>query len=142
MFVLHLFLLADDTVLAAAEDLEGVALLNVHGGAAPYLGLGTFAAAIDAQSLAQHVHALFVEDDAGVALGDVIAVVVVKDVVAFLLSLEDIKDLVSVEQGAFHVDDHVAVDVTALAAAAIDVTAQEAAALVGIGGNSVRQLRA
>ena len=64
--------LADGSALAAAKDLEGVALGDVDGGAAPNLRAGTLAAAKDGQCLAQHVHALLVEDDAGVALSDVV----------------------------------------------------------------------
>ena len=65
--------LADDTLLAAAEDLERVAGIEVDGGRAPHLRVLTLAAAINGEGFAQNVHALRTKDDAGVTLGDGIA---------------------------------------------------------------------
>ena len=47
--------LTDDSFLSATEDLEGVAIFQVHGGAAPYLGLFTIAAAKGGHGNRHHV---------------------------------------------------------------------------------------
>ncbi len=60
----------DDALLAAAEDLEGVATGQIDGGAAPYLGVLTLAAAEHVEGCTLHVHALLTEDHAGATLLD------------------------------------------------------------------------
>ena len=50
--------LADGTLLATAEDLEGITLVQVDGGATPDLGVATIAAAEDAQGRGEHVRTL------------------------------------------------------------------------------------
>ena len=45
-------MLADDTILATAKDLESITFFNVHGGTAPDLGLGTLTATIHRQGFA------------------------------------------------------------------------------------------
>ena len=75
---LALIRLTDDTPFAATENLEGVALFQVDGRAAPYLGVLTIAATEHVQGCTKHVHALLVEDDTRVALGYLVTVVVVE----------------------------------------------------------------
>ena len=121
---------SDGTLLAAAVHLEGVALGDVHGSAAPYLGLLTPAASKQRQGIAEHVHTLLVEDDAGVALADIEGIALIEDVIAGLLAREGVEDGTAVVERVLDVDDHVAVDVAARVAAAVEVAADESARLV------------
>ena len=124
--------LADGALLAAAEHLEHVALVQVDGGAAPYLGTGTVAAAEEAEGPAEGVLALGAKDDAGVAPRDVVVAVGVDLLFAGGgVELDVVEHFVAVDDGAVDIDDDVAVDMTALVAAAIDVAAGQAAVLVG-----------
>ena len=64
--------LSNNPLCAAAEYLEGIAAVQVDGGRTPYLGVLTIAAAEHAEGLAKHVHTLLTQDDARLALGDVV----------------------------------------------------------------------
>ena len=60
--------LTDDTFLTASENLEGVAVDVVHGGAAPYLGVLTFTRTKHGHGYRLHVVALCLAEHTGVAL--------------------------------------------------------------------------
>ena len=105
-------LLAHDALFAASENLEGVAVVVVHGGASPYLGVLTIAGAEHRQGNGHHVLDLVVEADAGAALA---------------AAGEDAVLAVAVHDVLIDVDDDVAVHVSAVVAAAIDVALHQAA---------------
>ena len=134
--------LADGTFLAATEYLEGIALLQVDGGAAPYLSVLTIAAAEDVQGRAEHVHALLVEDDARAPFGDVVLIIVVavEFRLAFDIQFHLVEHLVALDGLCCYVDDHVAVDMTARVAAAIDIAADKTPVQVNVrrGASSTR----
>lgn len=116
--------LTDYTLLATAIDLEAVASLDVDGGAAPNLGVLTIAAAEDAEGRSHLVHTLLVQDYTRVALGNVIfkvCIVIVKRSVVIFLHLG--KDQLAVDNVVELVNDDVAVYVTAVITAAIQVAA-------------------
>ena len=125
--------LADDALLAAAEYLEGVAAVQVDDRRTPYLGVLTLAAAEDVEGRTKHVHTLLAQDDAGAPLRDVVVGLARLGgaVEAFLLAqfvtLYLIEEHVALHERGIEVDHHVAVDDTALAAAAVDVAAVETA---------------
>ena len=111
-------------MLATAIDLEAVASLDVDGGAAPNLGVLTIAAAEDAEGRSHLVHTLLVQDYTRVALGNVIfkvCIVIVKRSVVIFLHLG--KDQLAVDNVVELVNDDVAVYVTAVVTAAIQVAA-------------------
>ena len=125
--------LADDALLAAAEYLEGVAAVQVDDRRSPDLGVLTLAAAEDVEGRAEHVHTLLAQDDAGATLRDVVVGLarlggaVEAFLLAQLVTLYLIEEHVALHERGIEVDHHVAVDDTALAAAAVDVAAVETA---------------
>ena len=110
------------SLLSAAEGLEDVAAADVDGGVAANLRGGTVAGAEDVECRCQHVGVLLLAHNAGIARSCS-------------------KDNVPVGQVRLDVDFHVAVDIAALVAAAIDVAAIQTQVIVGraIGGG-VHQL--
>ena len=122
---------ADRALLTTAEDLEGVALSQVDSSTTPHLGVLTIATAEHVEGRAQHVHSLLAEDDTAVALGDIIGligiIVLVVYGLAFVILCHLVEQSAAVDDRLLKVDDHVAVHLSAVVAAAIDVTLVEAA---------------
>ena len=111
VFVQHITRFADHTLFAAAINLEDVAVVEVHGGVAPYLGVFTVSGTEHRHGYSHQVVTLTFEVDIGLGPADEV------DTGA--------KDLIFLDDVVVDVDDHVAVDMTALVAAAVCVGAQE-----------------
>ena len=118
-------------MLTATEDLEGISLLQVDGCATPYFRILTIAATKHIQSLTEHVHTLLVEDDTGMARGDMIGIVAIEFGFTVFVFLNGVEDIPTVEDGAVEVDDDITVDMSRVVAATIDVTTLQAAVPVG-----------
>ena len=111
MFVLHITRFAYHTLLAAAINLEGITVVEVHGGAAPNLGVFTVTGTEHRHGYSHQVVTLTFEVDIGLGPADEVG--------------SRAKDLIFLDDVVVDVDDHVAVDMTALIATAIGVGAQE-----------------
>ena len=129
--------LADDTLLASAEYLEGVATVQVDGGAAPDFGVLTLAAAEYVQGLAQYVHTLLAQDDTAVALGNLVRFIRIVYGFAIVVFIHLVEELLALNNGAVQVDDYVTVDDAAGIAATVDVATLEAAGEVVFVAGSV-----
>ena len=99
------------TFLSATEDLEDIALVQVHRGAAPYLGILTKACTEECHGQGHHVFTL-------------LFVVNVRLICAGLEYLTSVQDIL------IDVDDHVTVHMSTVVAASIDVAVQQAQVLV------------
>ena len=108
--VKNVCLLADHAGISAAEDLHGIAFVQVHLGAAPYLGVLAIAAAEYCHGNGHQVLGLIEEGDAGIAVAALVG-----------------KDGGAVYQVLVDVDDDVAVHMSAVVAAAIDIAVQQTA---------------
>ena len=97
--------------MSATEDLEYIALVQIHSGAAPYLGIFTVAGSEDC-----HGKGLYI-----VALAYIVNV---------RLSVTGVEYLAFFQYILIDVDDHVAVHMSAVVAATIDVAVQQAQVLV------------
>ena len=103
MFVEHITRFSHHTLLTATKNLEGVAVVVVYGGAAPYLGFLTIASTKDGHGQRVQIVALVFKLHSGIARGE--------NLVFLDYVLED-------------VDDDVAVHVAAVVTAAVDVATQ------------------
>ena len=118
-----IILLTDNTFLTTTEDLESIAVVQVDGGATPYLSLFTLTGTKYRHSNSLHIITLGLAEHAGTA-------VTTDGVFVFAVGLG--KDDISLDQVLVDVDDHITVYVTAVIAAAIDVTTQQTAIFVVI----------
>ena len=126
--------LTDDAFLATTEDLEGIASLQVDGGTAPNLGILTMPASKHVQCLSEHVHTLLVEDNAGTSLGDYVVVGFVQDGLTLGIALDAVEHakvfiirrviVFTIHDSTIDVDDHIAIDNTAVVAAAVDISTE------------------
>ena len=114
-------LLTDDTFLTTTEDLESIAVVQVDGSTAPNLGFLTITSTKHCHGHRLCIVALGLAEHAGTA-------VTTDGVFVFAVGLG--KDDISLDQVLVDVDDHITVYVTAVVAAAIDVTTQQTTLLV------------
>ena len=115
MLVKDIGLLAYDTFLAATEYLEGIAVVMVYGGAAPYLGILTIAGTEYRHGNCKHVVTLVFESNSRLCIAGIIGCRITK-VFEYLILLHHI---------LIDVDDDIAVDMTAVIATAVDITIQQ-----------------
>ena len=125
--------LTDGTHLSAAKNLEGIAGLEVDGGAAPDLRVLTIATTKDIEGLAQHIHTLFVENHTRMALLDGIAAVAIEQSLTFFLFylVEDGLVALAVYQRRVEIDNHITIHMTTLVATAIDIATGKTTVQVG-----------
>ena len=111
--------LADNTFLATAEDLEGVAVVQVHRGAAPDLRFCTITGTEHRHGYGLHVIALRLDEHTRTAVAAAFDFIRVAGICLG-------KQHFALMQVLIDVDDDVAVHVAAVVAAAIDVAAVQA----------------
>ena len=106
-------LLAYDTFFTTSEYLEGVAVVMVHGGATPYLGVLTFTRTEHGHGYRLHVVALRLFEHSGTTI--------TTDGI-WIIRIRLRKDHIALYQILVDVNDHISVDVSAVVAATIDIT--------------------
>ena len=115
MLVKDIGLLTYDAFLSAAEYLEGIAVIMVYGGAAPYLGILTIAGTEYRHGNGKHVVTLVFESNSRLCIAGIISCRITK-VSEYLVLLHHI---------LIDVDDDITVDMTAVVATTVDITIQQ-----------------
>ena len=106
---------SDDTLLATAENLEGVTSVQVDRGATPYLSILTLAAAEHIEGSTKHIHTLLGQDDTGSSRFDLecglfrLVITIKTNFLAKFVRFHLIEKQVTLNEGSIEIDDHIAV---------------------------------